>query len=212
MDESSGNTYNSGFVSDKGNAQSSKKQSNTSGNKSSRTGNECSEGSNSRDDTNIRPSYDTEPMTEVPYTAEYNVFAVETQHTDQPENTNDTSLMEKVDRNTTSDSSYMCNNEFKDDQYVDDHEDERVVLANLISNLKLDTGKNKKIQKQLRKTNEALTHELNECKSALEESDDIRDRCKSALHDQKIKLEKYKKYKNSQLEKEDVECKYKSIS
>ncbi|GKE08602.1 hypothetical protein Tco_1412153 [Tanacetum coccineum] len=96
-------------------------------------------------------------------------------------------------------------------KYVDDHEDERDVLANLISNLKLDTGKNKKIQNQLRKTNEALTHELNECKSALEESDDIRDRCRSALHDQKIELEKYKKYKNSQLEKEDVECKYKAV-
>nr|GEU45646.1 hypothetical protein [Tanacetum cinerariifolium] len=37
---------------------------------------------------------------------------------------NDTSLMEKVDNNTTLDSSYMCNNEFNDDQNVDDHEDE----------------------------------------------------------------------------------------
>ncbi|GJW55643.1 hypothetical protein Tco_0099728, partial [Tanacetum coccineum] len=55
----------------------------------------------SGDDTDVRPSYDTEPMAEVPYTAEYNVFAVETQHSEQPENMNDTSLMKKVDSNIT---------------------------------------------------------------------------------------------------------------
>ncbi|GKC14928.1 hypothetical protein Tco_1011710 [Tanacetum coccineum] len=143
-------------------------------------------------------------MVKVPYTAEYNVFAVETQHTDQPKNMNGTSLMEKVDSNTTHGSPDMCNNEFKDDQNADDHEDERVVLANLISNLKLNTDENKKIQKQLRKANATLTHELNEYKSALEDSNDIRDRCRSALHDQDIELEKYKKYKNCQLEKEEM--------
>ncbi|GJR29452.1 hypothetical protein Tco_1105684 [Tanacetum coccineum] len=83
-------------------------------------------------DTHITPSYDTEPLAKVPYSAEYNVFAIETQHTEQPENMNDTSLMEKVYSNTTPDSSDMCNNEFKDDQYADDHEDKRVILANLI--------------------------------------------------------------------------------
>ncbi|GJU05504.1 hypothetical protein Tco_1121934 [Tanacetum coccineum] len=82
-------------------------------------------------------------MAEVPYTAKFNVFAIATKHTEQPENMNDTSLMEKVDSNTTPDSLDMCNNEFKDDQYADDHEDERVVLANIIANLKLDTDENK---------------------------------------------------------------------
>ncbi|GKD73423.1 hypothetical protein Tco_1331705 [Tanacetum coccineum] len=106
----------------------------------------------------------------VPYTAEYNVFVVETRHFEQPENMNDTSLMEKVDSNTTPDSSDLCNNEFKDDQNADDREDERVLLANLIANLKLDIDENKKIQKQLRNANAALTHELKKCKSALEES------------------------------------------
>ncbi|GJV83759.1 hypothetical protein Tco_1523657 [Tanacetum coccineum] len=56
---------------------------------------------------------------------------------------NDTSLMEKVDSNTTPDSSDMCNNEFKDNQNADDHEDEGVVLANLITNLKLDIDEKK---------------------------------------------------------------------
>nr|GEV01072.1 hypothetical protein [Tanacetum cinerariifolium] len=56
----------------------------------------------------------------------------------------------------------MCNNEFKDDEN-DDHEDERVMLANLIANLNLDIDENKKIQKQLRNTNTTLTHELKVC-------------------------------------------------
>ncbi|GKE27009.1 hypothetical protein Tco_1442393 [Tanacetum coccineum] len=155
LDASSGYTDSSGIISDKGNvhcskinysktgnAQSSKKQSRTFGNESSRSGNECNERSNSWDDTDIRPSYDTKPMAEVP---EYNVFIVETQHTEQPKYLNDTSLMEKVDSNTTLDSSDMCNNEFEDDHNADDHKDERVVLANLTVNLKLNIDENKQI-------------------------------------------------------------------
>ncbi|GJT85446.1 pentatricopeptide repeat-containing protein [Tanacetum coccineum] len=69
---SSGDTDSGGFISDNGNAhssendcnktgnaQSSEKQSSTYGNESSRSRNECTERSNSRDDTDIRPSYDT---------------------------------------------------------------------------------------------------------------------------------------------------------
>ncbi|GJY48949.1 hypothetical protein Tco_0438905 [Tanacetum coccineum] len=70
-------------------------------------------------------------------------------------------------------------------------QDEHVVLAKLIANLKLDTDENKKIQKQLRKENASLTYELNECKYALEESNDIRDRCRSALHQKEVELEKW---------------------
>ncbi|GJU08222.1 hypothetical protein Tco_1124652 [Tanacetum coccineum] len=169
-DTSSGDTNCSGIVSDKRNDQNLENPSRTSGNESSRSRNECNERSTSGDNTDIRPSYDTEPMAEVPYTAEYNVFPIETQNSKQPENINDTSLMEKVDSNTTPDSSDMCNNEFKDDQKIDDHEDERVVLANLIANLKLDIDENKKIQKQLRNANASLAHELKECKSTLEET------------------------------------------
>ncbi|GJR34701.1 hypothetical protein Tco_1210385 [Tanacetum coccineum] len=50
---------------------------------------------------------------------------------------------------------------------------------------------------------------LNECKYDLEESNDIRDRCRSALRDREIELEKCKKYINCQREKEEVEHKYK---
>ncbi|GJY83340.1 retrovirus-related pol polyprotein from transposon TNT 1-94 [Tanacetum coccineum] len=49
-------------------------------------------------------------------------------------------------------------------------EDERVALANLIANLKLDVDENKKIQKQLKKANTSLAHELKECKSILAET------------------------------------------
>nr|GEU64961.1 lupus la protein [Tanacetum cinerariifolium] len=90
---------------------------------------------NKEDDMDIGPYYDIKPMVEVPYTTEYNVFAIETQHTEQSKNMNDTSLMEKVDSNTTPDSSDMCNNEIEADQYADDHEDERVMLVNLVANL-----------------------------------------------------------------------------
>ncbi|GKD10495.1 hypothetical protein Tco_1190180, partial [Tanacetum coccineum] len=75
--------------------------------------------------------------------------------------------VEKVDNNVIPDSSDMCDNEGKDDQNVEEYEDERVVLANLIANLKLDTDENKKIQKQLKKANASLAHELKECKYAL---------------------------------------------
>ncbi|GKA13422.1 hypothetical protein Tco_0693068 [Tanacetum coccineum] len=98
----------------------------------------------------------------------------------------DVDSLEKVDSNVIPNSSDMCNNDDKDDQNDEEYEDERVVLANLIGNLKHDTDKNKKIQKQLKKENASLTHELKECKSALTESNDIRDRCKSALHQKEV--------------------------
>nr|GEV44133.1 hypothetical protein [Tanacetum cinerariifolium] len=142
----------------------------------------------------FEPTFDAKPLEKVQLDDEYNVFSNEHKHTQQPENMNDTNLMEKVDRNITHDSSDMCNNEFQDDYYADDNENGQVMLANLIANLKLDTYENKKFQKQLRKANAALTHELNEYKYALAESNDIQDRCRSTLHDQDIELEKYKKF------------------
>ncbi|GJT92169.1 hypothetical protein Tco_1081014 [Tanacetum coccineum] len=70
--------------------------------------------------------------------------------------------------------------------------------------------KEDEIQKKLKREHESLTHELNECKSALAESNDICDRCRSALHNQEIELEKYKKYKDCQIEKGELECKLKA--
>ncbi|GKF26282.1 hypothetical protein Tco_0082176, partial [Tanacetum coccineum] len=133
------------------------------------------------------PIFDSNPLENVQIDDEYNVFANEHEHTKQPKNMNDTTLMEKVDSNTILDSLDLCNNDFQDDQHADDNEDER----------------------QLKKANATLTHELDEYKSALEESNDIKDRCRSALHQREIELEKYKVFKNYQLEKEEVKLKYK---
>ncbi|GJX49673.1 hypothetical protein Tco_0276518 [Tanacetum coccineum] len=63
-DASSGGNDYSRIVSDKENDQGLENQSNTSGDESSRSRSECNDKSTSGDDTDIRPSYDTEPMVE----------------------------------------------------------------------------------------------------------------------------------------------------
>nr|GEU75657.1 hypothetical protein [Tanacetum cinerariifolium] len=50
-----------------------------------------------RMNTDIIPFYDTEQMVEVPYTAGYNVFAVDTQHYEQPECIINTCVVEKTE-------------------------------------------------------------------------------------------------------------------
>ncbi|GKA80461.1 hypothetical protein Tco_0787153 [Tanacetum coccineum] len=158
-DASSGEKVYSRIVSDKGNDQGLKNdqglenQSNTSGDENSRSRDECNDKSTSGDDTDIRPSYDTEPTLEVPYPAEYNVFAVDTQQFEQPECIINTCVVENVDCNVIPDSLDMCDNEIQTDHNVVECDDERVALANLIANLKLDIDENKTIQKQLKKAN-----------------------------------------------------------
>nr|GEX54608.1 hypothetical protein [Tanacetum cinerariifolium] len=136
------------IVSDKWNDQGLENQSNTSGDESSRSKTKCNDKSTSGDDTNIRPSYDTEPIVEVPYTAEYNVFVVDTQHSEQSECIINTCVVEKVDSNVIPDSPNMYDNDIKIDQNA---EDERVALVNLTASLKLDIDENKMIQKKLKK-------------------------------------------------------------
>nr|GEX51111.1 hypothetical protein [Tanacetum cinerariifolium] len=98
---------------------------------------------------------------------------------------NDTEPLEQDDSNVTPDSPDMCENDIQTDQNA---KDKRAVLANLITNLKLDVDENKKIQKQLKKASTSLAHELKECKSILAEtsrtlgeSNSIRDSCLIAL-------------------------------
>ncbi|GJV91173.1 hypothetical protein Tco_1538986 [Tanacetum coccineum] len=73
---------------------------------------------------------DAEPLEQVPYTAEYNVFAIKPQHSEQPESINDTHVLEKDDSNVTPDSSNMCNNDNQVDQNVVECDDEYAALAN----------------------------------------------------------------------------------
>ncbi|GKF83085.1 hypothetical protein Tco_0244741, partial [Tanacetum coccineum] len=65
-DASLGDNDFSRIVSGKENDQGLENQSNTSRDESSRSRNECNDKSTSGDDTDIKPSYDTEPMVEVP--------------------------------------------------------------------------------------------------------------------------------------------------
>ncbi|GJU95423.1 hypothetical protein Tco_1320179 [Tanacetum coccineum] len=110
---------------------------------------------------------DTKPLKQVQYDAEYNVFTNERYHSKLPESISNRCVVEKVDSNVIPDSSDMCDNDIQNDQNAVECDDERVALANLIANLKLDVDENKEIQKQLKKANTSLAHELKECKSIL---------------------------------------------
>nr|GEZ13539.1 hypothetical protein [Tanacetum cinerariifolium] len=112
---------------------------------------------------------------------------------DTDEENDERHVVEKHDSNVIPDSSNMCDNDNQANQNADECDDERVVLATSIANLKLDTDENKKIQNQLKKTNTSFSHELEECKSALKE-------CKSSL-------EKYKIFQDCTNEKDTVERK-----
>ncbi|GKC51618.1 hypothetical protein Tco_1074363 [Tanacetum coccineum] len=159
---------------------------------------------------------DVEPLEKVQSDAEYNVFVNKRQHSEQPKSISDTYVVEKDDSNVIPDSSDMCVNDNQADQNNEECDDERVVLTNLIANLKLDTDENKNIQKQLKKANTSHTHELQECKSALEkckssleESNRTRYKYLGALNDQVVELAKYKRLNDCTLENDRLERKLK---
>ncbi|GJT90754.1 retrovirus-related pol polyprotein from transposon TNT 1-94 [Tanacetum coccineum] len=105
-------------------------------------------------------------------------------------------------------------NDIQDDQNDVECDDERVALANLIANLKLDVDENKKIQKQLKKANATLTQELTECKSILAEtsrtlgeSNSIRDSCLVALQNKQTEFERYKAFNDRTVDYDKLERK-----
>nr|GEU69634.1 hypothetical protein [Tanacetum cinerariifolium] len=80
--------------------------------------------------------------------AHYSFMAkIQEVHCEKSESTNNTCLVEKDD----------SEHDIQTDQNA---EDERVALANLIANLKFNVDENKKIQKQLKKANTSIAHEL----------------------------------------------------
>ncbi|GJU06876.1 hypothetical protein Tco_1123306 [Tanacetum coccineum] len=108
----------------------------------------------------------------------------ERQHSVQPESINDTNVVEKVDSNVILNSSGMCDKDNQADQNAKECENERA--------------------------------ELKECKSNIEEanrtrreSNRTRDRYLGALHDKKVKLAKYKTYKDRTIENDTRERKLK---
>nr|GEZ76254.1 hypothetical protein [Tanacetum cinerariifolium] len=88
---------------------------------------------------------DFEPLEHVQNNAGYNVFANDLQHSEQSESISNICLVETDDSNVIPDSPDMCENDIQNDQNDVESDDERVALANLIANLKLDVDKNKKI-------------------------------------------------------------------
>ncbi|GKA65482.1 hypothetical protein Tco_0765189 [Tanacetum coccineum] len=88
---------------------------------------------------NADSSTDSEPLEQVQYDTGYNVFANEIQHSEQSESISNTCVVETGDSNDIPDSSDMCDNDIQNDQNAVECDNERVALANLIANLKLDT-------------------------------------------------------------------------
>ncbi|GJY69693.1 retrovirus-related pol polyprotein from transposon TNT 1-94 [Tanacetum coccineum] len=158
---------------------------------------------------------DSEPLEQVQYDTGYNVFANEIQHSEQSESISNTCVVETVDSNVIPDSPDMCDNDIQNDQNAVECDDERVALANLIANLKLDVDENKKIQKQLKKANASLTQELTECKSILAktsrtlgESNSIRDSCLVALQNKQTEFERYKAFNDRTVDYDKLEQKH----
>nr|GEV69516.1 hypothetical protein [Tanacetum cinerariifolium] len=110
---------------------------------------------------------DSEPLKQVQNEAGYNVFANDLQHSEQSKCISNTCLVETDDSNVIPDSPDMCDADIQNEQNDVESDAERVALANLIANLKLDVDENKKIQKKLKKANTTLAQELKECKTIL---------------------------------------------
>nr|GEV22068.1 putative reverse transcriptase domain, ribonuclease H-like domain, aspartic peptidase domain protein [Tanacetum cinerariifolium] len=155
---------------------------------------------------------DSEPVEQVQNDAGYNVFANELQHSEKSESISSTCLVETDDSNVTPDSPDMCNDDIQNDQNDVESDDERVALANLIANLKLNVDESKKIQKQLKKANTTLAQELKECKTifaetskSLEESISVRDRYLVALQTKQAEFEKYKAFNDCIIDYDKLE-------
>ncbi|GKF59710.1 hypothetical protein Tco_0176496, partial [Tanacetum coccineum] len=159
---------------------------------------------------------DAEPLEQVHYDTDHNVFTNDLQHFEQSASIRNTCAVETGDSNVIPDSPDMCNNDIQNDQNNVDCDNERAALANLIANLKLDVDDNKKIQKQLKKANATLTQELTECKSILAdtetsrtlgESNSIRDSCLVALQNKQIEFDRYKAFNDRIVDYDKLEHK-----
>ncbi|GKD70142.1 hypothetical protein Tco_1324232, partial [Tanacetum coccineum] len=138
---------------------------------------------------------DAEPLEQVQYDTDDNVFANDIHHFEQSESISNTCAVEMGDSNVIPDSPDMCDNDIQDVQNDVECDDERVALANLIANLKLDVDENKKIQK------------------TLGESNSIRDSCLVALQNKQTGLEGYMAFNNRTVDiKEGLKVKAYEIS
>ncbi|GJR43146.1 integrase, catalytic region, zinc finger, CCHC-type containing protein [Tanacetum coccineum] len=111
---------------------------------------------------NSGPIFDDEPMHKVQNNNDnYNVFAIENEHPEQPESSNDIYLTEQGDSNITIDSSDICYDRAQDDQdETDDLDQERDLLASLIQKLKCEIDDSKNRNKFLESSNKELVDKL----------------------------------------------------
>ncbi|GJX50306.1 hypothetical protein Tco_0277151 [Tanacetum coccineum] len=107
---------------------------------------------------NSGPIFDAEPLHKVQNnTDNYNVFAIENEHPEQPESVNDIYLEEQNDTNITIDSLDICYDRDQDDQDdTDELDQERDLFASLIEKLKCEIDDSKNRNKFLETSNKAL--------------------------------------------------------
>ncbi|GJY06821.1 retrovirus-related pol polyprotein from transposon TNT 1-94 [Tanacetum coccineum] len=108
------------------------------------------------------PIFDTEPLQKVQNNHDnYNVFAIENEHPEQPESVTDAYLEEQGDTNITIDSLDMCYDREQDDQDdADELAQERDLLASLIDKLKCEIDDNNNRNKFLESSHKALVDKL----------------------------------------------------
>nr|GEW90767.1 hypothetical protein [Tanacetum cinerariifolium] len=157
---------------------------------------------------------DSEPVKQVQNDAGYNVFSNDLQHSEQFESFSNTCLVETDDSNVIPDSPDMCADDIQNDQNDVESDDDRVALAKLIANLKINVYENKKIQKQLKKANTTLAQELKECKTilaetskSLGESISVWDSFLVALQTKQTEFEKYKAFNDRNVDYDKLERK-----
>nr|GEV29344.1 splicing factor 3B subunit 3-like [Tanacetum cinerariifolium] len=155
---------------------------------------------------------DSEPLEHAQNDTGYNLFANDLQQYEQSKSISNTCLVETNDNNVIPDSPNMCNDDIQNDQNDVESDDERVAVANLIANFKIDVDENKKIQKQLKKANTTLAQELKECKTilvgtskTLGESNSVWDSCLVALQNKQTEFEKYKAFNDRTVDYDKLE-------
>ncbi|GKD67632.1 hypothetical protein Tco_1321722 [Tanacetum coccineum] len=111
---------------------------------------------------NSEPIFDAKPLHKVHNNNDnYNMFAIENEHPEQPESVNDIYLEEEGDTNITIDSLDMCYDREHDDQDdTDELDQERDLLASLIEKLKCEIDDSKNHNKSLESSNQTLVDKL----------------------------------------------------
>nr|GEU58057.1 ribonuclease H-like domain-containing protein [Tanacetum cinerariifolium] len=111
---------------------------------------------------NSEPIFDIEPLQKVPNNDNYNVFAIESKHSEQSKYVHDTYPIEQDEHNVIIDSLDMSYDREQIDQNDDDDDfaNERELLASLIEKLKCEIDDSKNRNKFLETSNKVLVNKL----------------------------------------------------